>query len=182
MQKKREASYSLEDEAKAKGWLEAVTGEEIIGDFWEFLHDGSYLCRLINKLEPGTVNKKLETPSTAPFKQMEAVGAFIEGCKKYGLTEKDCCVTLDIYEKQAGDQNMALSTIIALGRKAQKKGFAGPTLGPKEADPNPRDFDEQQQKEGRNVIGLQMGTNQVASQAGMTAYGQQRQIYDPKAT
>lgn len=37
---------------------------------------------------------------------MEAVGAFIEGCKKYGLTEKDCCVTLDIYEKQAGDQNM----------------------------------------------------------------------------
>lgn len=38
--------------------------------------------------------------------QMEAVGAFIEGCKSYGLTEKDCCVTLDIYEKQAGDQNM----------------------------------------------------------------------------
>ena len=37
---------------------------------------------------------------------MEAVGAFIEGCKKYGLTEKDCCVTLDIYEKQSGDQNM----------------------------------------------------------------------------
>lgn len=37
---------------------------------------------------------------------MEAVGAFIEGCKAYGLTEKDCCVTLDIYEKQAGDQNM----------------------------------------------------------------------------
>ncbi len=37
---------------------------------------------------------------------MEAVGAFIEGCKKYGLTEKDCCVTLDIYERQAGDQNM----------------------------------------------------------------------------
>lgn len=40
------------------------------------------------------------------YTQMEAVGAFIEGCKKYGLTEKDCCVTLDIYEKQAGDQNM----------------------------------------------------------------------------
>ena len=74
----------------------------------------------------------------------------------------------------------ALSTIIALGRKAQKKGFAGPTLGPKEAVPNPRSFDEQQLKEGRNVIGLQMGTNQVASQAGMTAYGQTRQIYDPK--
>lgn len=42
---------------------------------------------------------------------MEAVGAFIEGCKKYGLTEKDCCVTLDIYEKQAGDQNMVRLTM-----------------------------------------------------------------------
>ena len=74
----------------------------------------------------------------------------------------------------------ALSTIIALGRKAQKKGFVGPTLGPKEADPNPRTFDEQKQKEGRNIIGLQMGTNQVASQAGMTPYGKPRQIYDPR--
>ena len=67
----REASYSLEDEAKAKGWMEAVTGEEIVGDFWDFVHDGAYLCRLINKLEPGTVNVKLETASTAPFKQVQ---------------------------------------------------------------------------------------------------------------
>ena len=50
--------------------MEAVTGEEIVGDFWAFLHDGAYLCRLINKLEPGTVSQKLETPSTAPFKQV----------------------------------------------------------------------------------------------------------------
>ena len=48
----------------------------------------------------------VETMMYMYYTQMEAVGAFIEGCKKYGLTEKDCCVTLDIYEKQAGDQNM----------------------------------------------------------------------------
>ena len=50
--------------------MEAVTQEEIVGDFWEFLHDGSYLCRLINKLEPGTVPDKMEKPSTQPFKQV----------------------------------------------------------------------------------------------------------------
>lgn len=66
----REASYSKEDEAKAKGWMEAVTQEEIVGDFWEFLHDGSYLCKLINKLQPGIVNEKFEKASTMPFKQV----------------------------------------------------------------------------------------------------------------
>ena len=50
--------------------MEAVTQEEIVGDFWDFLHDGSYLCRLINKLDEGTVTKKFETPSTMPFKQV----------------------------------------------------------------------------------------------------------------
>ena len=72
-----------------------------------------------------------------------------------------------------------LSGIFALGRTAKKNGYEGAALGPKEAEPNVRDFDEQQLREGRNVIGLQMGTNQVASQKGMTAYGQPRQVYDP---
>lgn len=41
---------------------------------------------------------------------------------------------------------------------------------------NRRDFSEEQLTEGRNVIGLQMGTNKGASQAGMTGYGRPRQI------
>ena len=50
--------------------MEAVTQEEIVGDFWDFLHDGAYLCRLINKLEEGAVSAKFEKPSAAPFKQV----------------------------------------------------------------------------------------------------------------
>lgn len=42
----REATYSHEDEGKARGWLEAVSGEPIEG-FFETLKDGSYLCRCI---------------------------------------------------------------------------------------------------------------------------------------
>ena len=50
-------------------------------------------------------------------------------------------------------------------------------FGAKEADKNKREFDEETLKAGKNVIGLQMGSNTGASQAGMTAPGTQRQIH-----
>ncbi len=68
--------------------------------------------------------------------------------------------------------------IIALSRKAGKKGFSGPTIGPKESAANKRDFSEEQLRAGHNVIGLQMGSNKGASQTGMS-YGAPRQIHDP---
>lgn len=46
----------------------------------------------------------------------------------------------------------------------------------RKAQENRRDFSEEQLKEGQSVIGLQMGTNKGASQAGMTGYGRPRQI------
>ncbi len=76
--------------------------------------------------------------------------------------------------------HQVLASLFSLGRKAQKKGFTGPVIGPKEAEANPREFSEEKQREGRSVIGLQMGTNQVASQAGMTPYGKGRQIADTR--
>uniref|UniRef100_A0A2K6T609 Transgelin n=1 Tax=Saimiri boliviensis boliviensis TaxID=39432 RepID=A0A2K6T609_SAIBB len=39
-----------------------------------------------------------------------------------------------------------------------------------------REFTESQLQEGKHVIGLQMGSNRGASQAGMTGYGRPRQI------
>lgn len=39
------ATYSLEDEAKARGWLEDIVGESIGQNFWDALTDGSYLCK-----------------------------------------------------------------------------------------------------------------------------------------
>jgi len=60
--------------------------------------------------------------------------------------------------------------------QAQKQGFDGPQLGVRVASANKREFDEQTLKAGRNVIGLQYGSNKGASQAGMTAYGTGRQI------
>ena len=41
---------------------------------------------------------------------------------------------------------------------------------------NLREFTDDQRKQGQNVIGLQMGSNKGASQAGATPYGLGRQI------
>ena len=64
--------------------------------------------------------------------------------------------------------------------QAQKNGYDGPAFGPKISDKNIREFDEETLREGKLVIGLQMGSNMGATQSGMTPYGLSRQIYDPK--
>lgn len=174
MVKKREATYSHEDEGKARGWLEAVSGEPIEG-FFETLKDGSYLCRVLNRLQPGLVPAKYERPQSFPIRQIETVGQYLDGCRKYGMEEKDLFVSVDLVEEQ--NKNMVLASIISLGRLAQKHGYEGPKLGPKEAEANPREFTEDQLKQGRGEIGLQMGSNKGATQAGMSPYGKTRQIY-----
>lgn len=74
-----------------------------------------------------------------------------------------------------------INGIIALARKAGKKGVQTETqIAPKESSENPREFSEQQLQEGKKVIGLQMGSNKGASQAGQTAYGLGRQIRDDR--
>lgn len=50
-------------------------------------------------------------------------------------------------------------------------------LGPKEAEGQKREWSEAELKAGSGIVSLQMGTNKVASQQGMTPYGKQRQIY-----
>lgn len=65
------------------------------------------------------------------------------------------------------------------GEDARLWGPAG-TLTPlctcRKSQENRRVFSEDKLKEGQSVIGLQMGTNRGASQAGMTGYGMPRQI------
>ena len=69
-----------------------------------------------------------------------------------------------------------INGLLALGRKAGANGFEGPTIGPKESTEQKREFSEEQLQAGKGVIGLQMGTNKGASQAGATPYGLGRQI------
>ena len=58
LKEKKDAKYDPELEAQARDWMERVVGEPFpSGTFEEALHDGVYLCKLINKIKPGSVKK-----------------------------------------------------------------------------------------------------------------------------
>ena len=103
---------------------------------------------------------------------MENIGNFLTQCEKYGLKKLDLFQTVDLYE--GTNMTEVIHGLHALGRKALSKGEPG--IGPKESAKNKREFSEEQLAEGKGIIGLQMGSNKGASQAGATPYGLGRQI------
>jgi len=154
-----DADVPLKDQATSKAVAEA-------------LKDGIVLCQLANALE--CVNPPIKfNQSKMAFKQMENIGKYLEATYEYGVSKNDSFQTVDLYEVQ----NMAavINGIHALGRKAGTKGKLG--IGPKESQQNKREFTEEQLRAGDGVIGLQMGSNKGASQAGQN-FGKTRSIID----
>jgi len=180
------SKYDINQEQEARIWIEAVLGESLLEgsdpdqplgseQFQMVLKDGIILCRLADAvMGPGKV--KYNKMKVA-FKQMENISNFLSACEKYGVAKTDLFQTVDLYENQ--NMVQVVSTIHALGRKAQSHGYDGPVLGPKEARKNVRHFDEDTLNQGKTVIGLQMGTNKLASQKGMS-FGATRHINDLK--
>ncbi|KAF8570906.1 hypothetical protein P879_07641 [Paragonimus westermani] len=177
VKKKLEGKRDHDQEASALDWIEAVLGTKVDRSkaYEEVLKDGVILCKLINKIKPGSV-KRINENSTMPFKIMENINAFQEAIKAYGVPASDVFQTVDLFEKK--DIAQVTQCIFALGRTCQTHPeYTGPSLGPKLAQENKREFTEEQLREGANVISLQYGTNKGASQAGMTM-GKQRMIID----
>lgn len=179
--RKKDAKYDPELEQQAVQWIQDVVGDDaaplagVSGatDVHEALKDGAILCKLIKVIDP-SVKIKVNASKMA-FKQMENIGLFLTACENYGLNKVDLFQTVDLYEAQ--NMHMVILSIHALGRKAQAKGYGGPTLGPRESSANVREFSEEQMAAGKNVIGLQMGTNKGASQSGQS-FGKSRSIMD----
>ncbi|XP_064404343.1 transgelin-3-like [Halichondria panicea] len=169
--------YDASLDAQARDWINQVTEpeEELAIDgnpdtLHEGLKDGVLLCKLINVICPGSVNKV--NTSKMAFKQMENIGKFLDACETYGVNKLDLFQTVSLYE--ATNMPQVIDGIHALGRKAGSKGFS-PSIGAKESQQNKREFTDEQLQAGKGVIGLQMGSNKGASQAGMD-YGKPRQI------
>lgn len=171
------SKYSKELAKEALDWIQSLVPELDLECSYEEdavhakLKDGQVLCKLINALAPGSV-AKINTNSMA-FKQMENIGNFLSATEKFGVAPNDSFQTVDLYERQ--NIPGVISTIHALGRKANSKGLPG--IGPKESAKNVRTFTDEQLKAGKNVIGLQMGSNKGASQAGQN-FGKTRAIID----
>jgi len=183
---KKAAKFDVDLANEALGWIVDVlhTGNKAdqadkIGmvstqkDVQSPLKDGVVLCHLINVIRPGSVSRIND--SKMAFKQMENIGKFLDGCEKLGINKIDLFQTVDLYEGQNIPQ--VINGIFALGRKARKIGYNGPSLGPEEASENRREFTEEQLRAGEAVIGLQAGSNKGASQAGQN-FGKTRAIID----
>uniref|UniRef100_A0A3B1K9L3 Transgelin n=1 Tax=Astyanax mexicanus TaxID=7994 RepID=A0A3B1K9L3_ASTMX len=136
------------------------------------------LSELINSLHDSDKPVKKIQSSPMAFKQMEQVSQFLNAAEAYGVTKTDMFQTVDLWEGK--DLAAVQRTLMALGSIAVTKDdghFRGnPDWFFKKAQENRRDFSDDQLKSGKHVIGLQMGSNKGASQAGMTGYGRPRQI------
>ncbi|XP_015994758.1 transgelin-2 isoform X1 [Rousettus aegyptiacus] len=185
VQQKIEKQYDADLEQILIQWITAQCRKDVgrpqpgRENFQNWLKDGTVLCELINGLYPeGQAPVKKIQASTMAFKQMEQISQFLQAAERYGINTTDIFQTVDLWE----GKNMACvqRTLMNLGglAVAQDNGlFSGdPNWFPKKSKENPRNFSDNQLQEGKNVIGLQMGTNRGASQAGMTGYGMPRQI------
>jgi len=84
---------------EAKKWIEDVVGESFpSNNFGESLKSGVLLCKLLNKLQSGTVTR-INTQNMA-FKQMENIAAYIEGSKKLGVPDQYNFMTVDLFEEK----------------------------------------------------------------------------------
>ncbi|XP_061098394.1 calponin-3-like [Conger conger] len=169
--------YDMQKEEELRFWIEEVTAMPIGENFQKGLKDGIILCELINKLQPGSIKKI--NHSKLNWHKLENLGNFIKAILAYGLKPNDIFEANDLFE--SGNLTQVQTTLLALASMAKTKGMDTKfDIGVKYADKQTRRFDEDKMKAGQCVIGLQMGTNKCASQAGMTAYGTRRHLYDPK--
>eukprot|EP00633_Aureoumbra_lagunensis_P009947 CAMPEP_0197307036 /NCGR_PEP_ID=MMETSP0891-20130614/4469_1 /TAXON_ID=44058 ORGANISM="Aureoumbra lagunensis, Strain CCMP1510" /NCGR_SAMPLE_ID=MMETSP0891 /ASSEMBLY_ACC=CAM_ASM_000534 /LENGTH=863 /DNA_ID=CAMNT_0042790009 /DNA_START=102 /DNA_END=2693 /DNA_ORIENTATION=+ len=95
--------------------------------FGEMLQDGVLLCKLLNKICPGTI-KPIPKPTTIAFKQLSNISSFCRGCQKLGLQKREC---FDAQDLQKFDNLRAvLDTLHALNRRAKStiQEFSGPYI------------------------------------------------------
>jgi len=166
-----------EQKTEILDWIEAVTGEKIPRDqpFEKVLKDGVILCNMMNKLIPGVVKRINKKGSN--FQLMENHAAFQKGMKKFGVPEDEIFQTVDLFE--ARNVKQVVLSLGALARIASNNpDYTGPKMGPKMAEGDKKEWTEEELRAGRQgTIGLQMGSNKGASQAGQNI-GKQRMIAD----
>ncbi|KAL0273224.1 UNVERIFIED_CONTAM: hypothetical protein PYX00_005956 [Menopon gallinae] len=154
-----------QQDKEAQEWIECVLGEKFPAGvaYEDHIKDGQVLCRLMNKLAPGSV-PKINTGG-GQFKMMENINNFQQAMKNYGVPDLDVFQTVDLWEKK--DIAQVTLSLFALGRATYKHPeWKGPYLGPKPADENKREFTEEQLRAGEGIIGLQAGQNKGATQSG----------------
>lgn len=186
--RKLNSRYDPDAERQVIGWISQLTGQTIpLGreNVQKGLKNGHILVNLIGIVYDRTPNlppraQMVRRPlkpnqGNAPFKQMENIQKFLDCCEAYGVPKECLFQTVDLYE--ARNMAQVLATLLQLGTECQRNNFQGPVCGPKPTYANRRQWSEDQLRAGEGIIGLQAGTNKLASQKGMS-FGAQRHIAD----
>ncbi|XP_035885878.1 calponin-2-like [Phyllostomus discolor] len=166
-----QSKYDPKMEEEFRLWIKGFTGTSTGPNFQEDLKDGVILCTLMNKLQLDSV------AGFQKFCQRDNLSKFIEAMKNYGVKIEDLFGSNNLCE----NENMWLVqvSLLALKRQAKAKGQqCGTDTYDKYSEKQERNFDKTTMKAGRCIIQTQMGTNQCASQSGMTAPSTQHHIND----
>ncbi|KAG0231087.1 hypothetical protein BGW42_000504 [Actinomortierella wolfii] len=111
---KRLREEQLQSKIKAaREFIESTLGITLPhADLHESLKDGVILCKLANRLRPGTVEQI--SLKNLPFVKMENISNFLNAAKKLGVQSSDLFQTVDLYEGK--DMVQVVSTILTLAR------------------------------------------------------------------
>jgi len=117
MKSKIEGKYSVENEKIVRGFIDEVLGSGTVGDnFAASLKDGIILCKLIDKLRPGSIIGADKIKAGSAFVNMENINKFLKGLQTcYHFKPQDTFMTVDLYE----EKNMVavVDTLLMLRRK-----------------------------------------------------------------
>ena len=101
-------------DSEAQQWIESVLEEKFPDGvaYDDAIKDGIILCKLINKLSPGSVTKI--TTKGGAFALRANIELFNKAARAYGVSDNELFQTVDLFEKK----NIAQVTLAihALGR------------------------------------------------------------------
>ncbi|XP_014219388.1 muscle-specific protein 20 [Copidosoma floridanum] len=165
-QRKINSKYNVELARECLEWIKTITDENInvsgdMDNFFNVLADGTLLCKLSNCIKPDSIKRINVSDQT--FRRMENINNFLRVANELGVPSQETFQSVDLMERQ--NLNAVIICLQSLGRKA--KNYGKPSIGPKEADKNIRNFTEEQLKAGQSIISLQYGSNKGATQSGI---------------
>lgn len=89
-----------------------MIGEKFPDNFENSLRNGIFLCKLMNKLNPGTIQKI--TMSGGDYKMMDNISQFQRAAQHYGVPEVDLFNANDLWDQK--NISVVTQTIFAIGR------------------------------------------------------------------